>query len=252
MKSAEEYKAIFYRQLALDYCCRPEDILSGRNQFHVYRPLEGRRQFWTGEDCLLKAASVRGRILLTGRADIVEWCRDRYAMTEGAWFMEPPVMKELNRMLEQHGYEIDQLHPFFLSFREGPARTGAYQIRWYRDREIEVFRGDARFSNAYSFCPTAPDRIGVGAFRDGKLLGMAGASADSPDLWQIGIDVLPEARGGGIGVMLVSLLRNEILREGKVPFYGAAVSHAISQSIAVRAGFVPAWAELTTRRIPVS
>ncbi len=238
MKSAEEYKAIFYRQLALDYCCRQEDILSGRNQFHVYRPLEGRRQFWTGEDCLLKAASVRGRILITGRADIVEWCRDRYAMTEGAWFMEPPVMKELNRMLEQHGYEIDQLHPFFLSFREGPARTGAYQIRWYRDGEIEVFRGDARFSNAYSFCPTAPDRIGVGAFRDGKLLGMAGASADSPDLC--------------IGVMLVSLLRNEILREGKVPFYGAAVSHAISQSIAVRAGFVPAWAELTTRRIPVS
>ena len=53
-------------------------------------------------------------------------------------------------------------------------------------------------------------------------------------------------------MMLVSLLRNEILREGKVPFYGAAVSHAISQSIAVRAGFVPAWAELTTRRIPVS
>jgi GNAT superfamily N-acetyltransferase len=181
----------------------------------------------------------------------VEWCREKYATTEGAWFMEPPVMKELNRMLEQHGYEIDQLHPFFLSFREGSARTGAYQIRWYRDGEIEVFRGDTRFSNAYSFCPTAPDRIGVGAFRDGKLLGMAGASADSPDLWQIGIDVLPEARGGGIGVMLVSLLRNEILREGKVPFYGAAVSHAISQSIAVRAGFVPAWAELTTRRIPV-
>ena len=56
MKSAEEYKAIFYRQLALDYCCRPEDILSGRNQFHVYRPLEGRRQFWTGEDCLLKGS----------------------------------------------------------------------------------------------------------------------------------------------------------------------------------------------------
>ena len=59
------------------------------------------------------------------------------------------------------------------------------------------------------------------------------------------------AAAGGIGVMLVSLLRNEILREGKLPFYGAAVSHAISQSIAVRAGFVPAWAELTTRRIPV-
>ena len=87
--------------------------------------------------------------------------------------------------------------------------------------------------------------------KTGELLGAAVFCQQPRTLGKIGIDVLPEARGGGIGVMLVSLLRNEILREGKVPFYGAAVSHAISQSIAVRAGFVPAWAELTTRRIPV-
>ena len=71
MKSAEEYKAIFYRQLALDYCCRPEDILSGRNQFHVYRPLEGQDpDYGPGGYCGMVQGKVRhdGRRLVHGAA----------------------------------------------------------------------------------------------------------------------------------------------------------------------------------------
>ena len=76
------------------------------------------------------------------------------------------------------------------------------------------------------------------------MLGMAGVSEDSRYLWQIGIDVLPEARGKGIGVLLVKILKNEILAEGKVPYYGTAFSHMISMDIAIRSGFHAAWAEL--------
>ena len=42
---------------------------------------------------------------------------------------------------------------------------------------------------------------------------MAGASGDSPTMWQIGINVAPGEEGAGIGTMLVTLLKNEILRE---------------------------------------
>ena len=90
--------------------------------------------------------------------------------------------------------------------------------------------------------------IGAAALSDGKILGMAGASADSDTMWQIGIDVVPEARGQRLGVYLVSLLKNEILSRGRLPFYGTAVSHTISQTIAVRSGFRPAWAELSVKR----
>ena len=93
-----------------------------------------------------------------------------------------------------------------------------------------------------------PDRIGVAACENGKILGMAGVSEDSRYLWQIGIDVLPEARGKGIGVLLVNLLKNEILAEGKVPYYGTAFSHTLSMDIAVRTGFHPAWTELFAER----
>ena len=86
--------------------------------------------------------------------------------------------------------------------------------------------------------------LGVAAVKDGVILGMAGASADSPHLWQIGINVLPEARGQGIAEMLVSLLRNDVLAAGRLPFYGTSISHLASQRVALKSGFLPAWFEL--------
>ena len=78
---------------------------------------------------------------------------------------------------------------------------------------------------------------------------MAGASCDRPTMWQIGINVEPEARGTGVGTMLVALLKNEILSRGVLPFYGTSASHLASQRVALGAGFVPAWAELITSPI---
>ena len=254
-REEREYRRRFYRQLALDCCCSPEEAEGQDNQFHVYRPLEGRRRFWSQEPCYLKALSVRGKILLTGREDIVSWCRDRFGKEPGPWFMEPPRMRELGDRTLQDGFRIGMLHPFYVSFRPGPdpgavLRERGLEVRLFRDKEIEAFRGDDRFTNAYSFCPEAPDRIGAAAVRDGNILAMAGASEDSPEFWQIGIDVTKEARGQGLGVLLTSLLRDEILAMGHVPYYGAAVSHTISQNIAIRSGFILGWTELTTERIP--
>ena len=66
-------------------------------------------------------------------------------------------------------------------------------------------------------------------------------------MWQIGIDVFPEYRGRKVGTNLVTLLKNEILKRGKVPFYGTVNSHFHSQNIAMNAGFFPAWAELYSK-----
>jgi GNAT superfamily N-acetyltransferase len=86
--------------------------------------------------------------------------------------------------------------------------------------------------------------LAVAAFEGDNIIGMAGASADSKTMWQIGINVLSEHRGRGIGTNLVTLLKNEILSRGKVPFYGTVGSHFQSQNIAISSGFFPAWAEL--------
>ena len=87
----------------------------------------------------------------------------------------------------------------------------------------------------------------MGAYDDGKLVGFAGCSADCEDMWQIGVDVLPEYRRQGIASAVTSRLAVEILNRGKVPFYCAAWSNLKSVRNALRCGFRPAWVELTVK-----
>ncbi len=88
------------------------------------------------------------------------------------------------------------------------------------------------------------DILGIGAYDNGKLIGIAGCSADCGTMWQIGIDVLPEYRKQGIASALTSTLAIEILHRDKVPFYCCAWSNIKSAKNASRSGFCPAWAEL--------
>lgn len=249
---AEEMKKRICEQLALDYCCTPEEAANGENQFHVFVPLEGRRRFEEQGETFLKVTSFRNKLLFTGDERILAWCRSKYGHTEGAWFMEAGTMRELDCKLAEYGYRIDKAHPFFVPTDESLEAADEpddanlpYDLRVYFEKEIEAFRGDKRFEKAFSFLEQAPDVIGVAAYRDGEILGMAGASADSDAFWQIGIDVLPEARGLGIGRILVTRLRDEILRQDRVPYYGTAMSHTLSQNVAIMSGFRAAWAELT-------
>jgi GNAT superfamily N-acetyltransferase len=93
------------------------------------------------------------------------------------------------------------------------------------------------------------DVLGVGAYDGDKLVGLAGCSADCEDMYQIGIDVLPEYRRQGIAKALTSKLALEILKLDKVPFYCTAWCNIKSARNAFKCGFAPAWAELTARDI---
>ena len=240
---------ILCRQLAVDYCCAPEEVSDHRNHFTEHRFLEGRRRFQEGTECYLKLAVVNGKILFTGKKEMIEWCESEYAGAGSEWFLEAKNLKKLNDRLHQDGYQIETAHPFFIAENITKADAGAYELRWYQQEEIEQFRGEERFGEAFAFCADAPDVLGVAAVREGNILGMAGASSDSKAMWQIGINVEPESRAAGLGTLLVTLLKNEILKKGILPYYGTSMSHIASQRVALGAGFVPAWAELVTSKI---
>ena len=82
---------------------------------------------------------------------------------------------------------------------------------------------------------------------DGALLAVSGATANSDLMWEMGVNSFAE--GKRYGKATLAALTNEITRLGKVPFYGTALSHLASQNLALRAGLVPVFAELTTRRL---
>src|SRR5690606_39415352 len=70
------------------------------------------------------------------------------------------------------------------------------------------------FNNAIIYDTNLPwqTELAVLAKKDGKIVGVAGASKTCAKLWQIGIDVLPDYRNLGLASYLVNKLTFEILR----------------------------------------
>lgn len=180
-------KEKLYRQLAIDFCCTYEDIVDDKNHFTVYQKLNGRRRFDESEDCALKVIVVNGKLVFTGEKRFVDACREKFENSSGSWFMDVGNFRELERILDRKGYRLKTAHPFFIPRNANELTYDGFEIRKYNQREIMQFQGDSRFDEAFCFDENSPDMLGVAAVIDDQIVGMAGASADSPLLWQIGI-----------------------------------------------------------------
>lgn len=256
---SEEHKRIremFVEQMMKDYCCSRNELNSTGNIYCKRELKEGRRRF-KKDDAILKVLCINGKCVFSGREEILGECKDTFAELNGAWMSQYKYLYWLDDLLLQHKYFLEDLHHYYLplgtelvSQEEMDELNGEYEVRWYEEEEIEQFRGDERFKHAYSFLPDAPDVLGIAILKDGEILGMAGASADSDAMWQIGIDVMPESKGQNLGPFITILLKREILKRGKIPYYGTVESHIQSQKVAVKAGFLPCWAELNSAPLP--
>ena len=93
------------------------------------------------------------------------------------------------------------------------------------------------------------DMLAVAAYEHGEILGVAAASNDTDDIWQIGVDVVPEKRQYHVATDIVRIISNEILKRNKIPYYGTAWSNIASKRVAVNAGYKPVWAEMKAMKI---
>lgn len=236
------------RQLALDYNCQLLDFKKEGNTITENKLLEGRR-IYESDGCFLKIISIGGRAIICADEKIRPWLEEKILKKSASWLFDYGNLRAIDNKLREFGHEIDEMPHFYLPNPVIGDIKPNTTIKWFEKQDILQFEGDSRFDQAFIFDDNCPDVLGVAAFDGDKIMGMAGASKDSETLYQIGIDVLPEYRGKGIGTNLVALIKQEILKRGKVPFYGTSVSHIISRNIAINAGFFPAWAEVYSRKL---
>jgi len=105
-----------------------------------------------------------------------------------------------------------------------------------------------RYSIAKDPSETArPTMIAAVAEHAGQVVGVCGASADSPYMWQLGIDVTPGHQGHGLATVMTSAVAREVLEAGKLPYYGTSTSNIPSMRTALAAGFKPTWVEVLSR-----
>ena len=160
---------------------------------------------------------------------------------------ETPNLHVLNDALLKKGQKICFMAEYFLpDVKALRALDCSYGLRVLTQADFaDLYCPE--WSNALCEARKHLDVLGVGAYDNGRLVGLAGCSADCDTMWQIGIDVLPEYRRQGIASALTSRLAIEILEHGRVPFYCAAWSNVRSVRNAIRSGFRPAWVEMTAK-----
>lgn len=251
---AREHESALLRLLARDLNARPEDFRASGNVLTVSALCEGRRRYGEKprkEPPFFQMATLGTNAVMTADKRLHPFLREWIAEKAGFWLFETPNLLPLERELNRFGYTLLPPYHMFLSASEAvPKRSDP--VKWFFGREeIELFYGDPRFPNALCTAYTAerPDTVAVCAYDGERIMGMAGCSEDAPGWEQIGIDVLPEYRSRGIGTYLVTLLKNEILRHGKIPFYGAGPANLPSRNIALNCGFRPTWVDLGAERI---
>ena len=156
-------------------------------------------------------------------------------------------MHWLNDRLVEKGHKICFMAEYYLyDINKTLDLSCAYETR-ILDQADFTERYLPEWSNALCKDRKHLDVLGVGAYDCGKLIGLAGCSADCDEMWQIGVDVLPEFRQQGIASALTNTLAREIINRGKVPFYCSAWSNIRSVRNAIKSGFVPAWVEMTVK-----
>lgn len=118
-----------------------------------------------------------------------------------------------------------------------------YVYEMLEQKDIPTLYQYEGFNSAvsYDINHPRPDILVTLAKKDGRIVGMAGASKDCDMMWQVGIDVLPEYRNQGLGMYLVNWLTLEIVNRRFVPYYGTASSNIASQRVAHHAGYFPVW-----------
>lgn len=236
-------------QLAKDYNCRVDDFNNNDNLITDLKVITGSRKYNDDRD-ILKILIINGKLIISADKCIKEWCIENFKNFPGEWMFLYSVLRRIDKKLNEFGYEIENTHHYYLPKDNNYIESKNFNLKWYEEEEILQFKDDYRFDEAFAFNENYPDVLAVAALDDmGNILGMAGASKDSDIMWQIGVNILPDAKDKGIATTIVHSLKNEILKRDKVPFYGTVESHIISQRVALKSGFYSVFAEVKIRKI---
>lgn len=239
---------VVVRVLACDFACDVSCFTRNGVFIREAREISGRRRFPFRPRSLYLVTLGTG-VVISCSADRLHWAqstlaglgRDDLFSAAGMWYLHEYVSLEGQYLC---GPELKYVC----------ARKDLKVARPPKGVKVELLARDeilklydtTEFYNAlmYDADSPRPDVLAAVASVGEQIVGMAGASADSDELWQVGVDIDVAHRGRGLGRALVSRVTAAVLDHDKVPYYTTAIGNVPSSTLATRVGYRPAWTEI--------
>ena len=242
----EEILQIAMRQSAWDSNCNPEDFKQSSPVVVISKESPRARKYLKLPfQCDL--TSYGTNIVASVSEELKEIVEDYINTYPTEHCYETPNLIVLQEKLKPHHMNACFMAEYWLpDLNELQVLDCAYELKVLEAKDFQEYYTE-QWSNALCKDRKQLDVLAVGAYDQGKLIGLAGCSADCDDMWQIGVDVLPEYRRQGIASAITSHLAAEILKRDKVPFYCCAWSNVKSARNAIKSGFRPAWVTMTVK-----
>ena len=239
---------IAMEQSAEDVGCEAADFLSDKNVVVPFR-LGAKAKKYYRLPIGGNFVSYGSNVVAAATEELFDIVQEYVGRFDFCHCFETPNLRWLNRRLEPLGQTVCFMAEYYLPDLDRLGELSCpYALRVLEKGDFEDLYVP-EWANALCYDRKELDVLAVGACDGGQLIGLAGCSADAEEMWQIGVDVLPEYRKQGVGSALTARLAREIRMRGKVPFYCSAWSNVRSVRNAIRSGFLPAWAEMTVKPI---
>ncbi|MBN2075197.1 MAG: GNAT family N-acetyltransferase [Dehalococcoidales bacterium] len=239
--------------LTADLACEEGDF--DRDGIHVYtaREVEGARRFPLRENSLNAATFGQG-VVFSCSSNRLQWVKDNLDGRTRDDVFSAPVISLMEEHVSRDGQTIIGPDLKYVcghdTFRilEPPRDI---EIKLVEGDEIKALYAHTGFGHAlgHVYNPERPTVMAVTAVSGDEIVGIAGVSADAPEMYQLGIDVIPGYRNKGIGSFLVSRLTESVLDMGKVPYYSTWANNIGSRRLALAVGYRPVWVEVYANKV---
>lgn len=239
---------IAMEQSAADIGCRAEDFRADENVIVPFAPAPDAKKYYK-PPITCNFISYGNNTVAAVTDEVAGIVTEYLSRFEFYHCFETPNMHWLSERLAPLGQAVCFMAEYYLpDMNRLISLPCAYELKVLEKGEFEDLYLK-EWSNALCYDRKHLDMLAVGAYDGDQLVGLAGCSADAAEMWQIGVDVLPEFRRKGVAAAITSKMALEITERGKVPFYCTAWSNIRSVRNAIKSGLIPAWVEMTVKPV---
>lgn len=224
------------KHLAADYNCSEKD-------FDSYKIVI--TELKNGGNKAMKAVCFGGSAILSVLPKMVPDFERNFGGKEPNWLFEPNSLILLSEILYLHGHNVDNVYDYYVPDTSLPKTEPKYDIEIIKSG-FDKFKSEPLSKEVFDLESHGPLSLALAARKNGKVIGMAAAFAESEDLWQINLAVAPEERFGFAAENILGVFKDAVLENGKIPYFGGPLNK-ISPNTGSSAGFFGYWSQIITR-----